>query len=197
MTKEKGTTKEKRKRNADRRVSPTSAPLSLYPPPLAGEGREGRGAHLAGVLAYRRSTTALAAASERRSSAPDTRFLGLGRSAQSQMFERSGSKDRALLGGCYPLLPVPVQRASRRPVIGPAGRIFPERPRARVTSRRPRAPFSLRQPASPASVLYVRSPLESISDALAVNLRDGQVSLRCRIGQQANRIYGESGLAPW
>jgi hypothetical protein len=33
-----------------------------------------------------------------------------------------GSKDRALLNGRYPLLPVPVQRAPRRPVIVPAGR---------------------------------------------------------------------------
>jgi len=60
MTKEKGTTKEKRKRNADRRVHPTSAPLSPFPLPRAGEGREGaRRALKRSALAYRRSTTAL------------------------------------------------------------------------------------------------------------------------------------------
>ncbi len=80
------------------------------------------------ALACRRSTTALAAATERYSSAPATRFLELGRGARSQRFEQPGSKDRALLSGRYPLLPVPVQRASRRPVIVPAGRIFPEPP---------------------------------------------------------------------
>ncbi len=41
-----------------------------------------------------------------------------------------GSKDRALLNGRYPLLPVPVQRAPRRPVVVPAGRI-PEAARER------------------------------------------------------------------
>ena len=123
-------------------------PLSLLLPQRA--GRLGGGA-----LACRRSTTALAAATERYSSAPDTRFLGLGRGARSQRFEQPGSKDRALFSGRYPLLPVPVQRASRRPVIVPAGRIFPEPPGSGGDEPRPREPLSLRQPASPAGVLYV------------------------------------------
>ena len=37
-------------------------------------------------------------------------------------------KNRALFSGRYPLLPVPVQRAPRRPVIMPAGRSFPKPP---------------------------------------------------------------------
>ncbi len=118
---------EKRKQNADRRVIQPSAScdaahaLTLSHPAYAGGRR-------AGALACRRSTTALAAATERYSSAPDTRFLGLGRGARSQRFEQPGSKDRARLNGRYPLLPAPVQRASRRPVIVPAGRLFPEPP---------------------------------------------------------------------
>ena len=71
-------------------------PLSLSPPPRAGEGSGG------GTLAYRRSTAALAAASERRSSAPDTHFLGLGRTQRSQSFEQPGSKNRALLQRALP-----------------------------------------------------------------------------------------------
>jgi hypothetical protein len=114
------------------------------------------------ALACRRSTAALAAANERRSSAPATRFLGPGRSAQSRWFERS----RAFLSGRYPLLPVPVQRVS------PADRswcrpgVYPRsRPGAAVTSRRPREPLSLRPPASPASVLLrERDSIRSVSE---------------------------------
>ncbi len=126
------------------------APFVSSPPPTC--GRFGSG----GALACRRSTTALAAANERYSSTPDTRFLGLGRAARSQRFEQPGSKNRALFSGRYPLLPVPVQRASRRPVFMPAGRIPRSRPGAEVTSPRPREPLSLRQPVSPAGVLYMK-----------------------------------------
>jgi hypothetical protein len=45
--------------------------------------------------------------------------------------------------GRYPSPPVPVQRASRRPVIMPAGR-FPEAARERGYEPRPRVPLSLR-----------------------------------------------------
>ena len=122
--------RKKQKKEAERRQTrdPTvrilrcgARPLVLLLPKRAGGWERG-------ALACRRSTTALAAATERYSSAPDTRFLGLGRGARSQMFEQPGSKDRALLSGRYPLLPVPVQRASRGPVIVPAGRISPEPP---------------------------------------------------------------------
>jgi hypothetical protein len=86
------------------------------------------------ALACRRSTTALAAATERHSSAPERASWDV---AQN---------------GRYPSLPVPVQRAPRRPVIMPAGRMTRSRPGAEVTSPRPREPLSLRQPVSPADV---------------------------------------------
>ena len=60
---------------------------------------------LAGALACRRSTTALAAASQRHRSVPDA---------------LPGTR---LRDGRYPPPPVPVQRQSRRPVVMPAGRI--------------------------------------------------------------------------
>ena len=92
-----------------------------FPPPNLSRlrGRHGGG------LACRRSTTALAAASQRRSSAPE-------RASWDSVgaHDPDGSKDRALLNGRYPLLPVPVQRPSRRPVIMPAGRL-PEAARER------------------------------------------------------------------
>jgi hypothetical protein len=70
-----------------------------------------------GALACRRSTAALAAANQRRRSAP-------ARASWDAVgaHDLDGSKDRALLRGRYPLLPVPVQRAPRRPVMVPAGR---------------------------------------------------------------------------
>jgi hypothetical protein len=48
-----------------------------------------------------------------------------------------------LKDGCYPSPPVPVQRASRRPVIMPAGRL-PRAARERGYEPRPRVPLSLR-----------------------------------------------------
>jgi hypothetical protein len=62
--------------------------------------------------AYRRSTAALAAANQRRRSAPDA------------------LPGTWLRGGGWPPPPVPVQRSNRRPVIMPAGR-YPEAARVR------------------------------------------------------------------
>jgi hypothetical protein len=125
------------RRNADRRVilPPASTDADARPDlsHLPRAGRAGRGA-----LACRRSTAALAAANQRHRSAP-------ARASWDVVGAHSpdGSKDRVLLNGRYPRLPVPVQRAPRRPVITPAGRF------AAVTSRRPREPHSPRPPASP------------------------------------------------
>jgi hypothetical protein len=93
------------------------------------------------ALACRRSTAALAAASQRRRSAP-------ARASWDAVGAHSpdGSKDRALLNGRYPRLPVPVQRAPRRPVIVPAGRI-PRAARERGYKPRPQEPHSLHRSA--------------------------------------------------
>jgi hypothetical protein len=101
------------RRNADRRVCPTSAPATFILPPLAGKGRGGGAARVQrDALACRRSTAALAAANQRRRSAP-----------------ARASWDAAFAGvSC--ISPVPVQRASRRPVMVPAGR-FPGAARGR------------------------------------------------------------------
>jgi hypothetical protein len=58
-----------------------------------------------------------------------------------------------LRNGCYPSPPVPVQRASRRPVIVPAGRL-PRAARERGYEPRPRAPLSLRSTAVTGDVPY-------------------------------------------
>ncbi len=133
-TKRKGN---KRRRNAGRRISNDPH-------------RRMRRALKASALACRRSTAALAAANERRSSAPATRFLGPGRSARSRWFERSCAAQRALPApSCPSPAGCPADRSSCRPGVYPRSR-----PGAAVTSRRPREPLSLRQPASPACVLY-------------------------------------------
>ncbi len=100
--------------------SGTPAGALVHPPRLTGAARAKRRA-----LACRRSTTALAAANQRRSSAPErASWDAVG------AHDPDGSKDRARFNGRYPLLPVPVQRHGRRPVIVPAGR-FPEAARER------------------------------------------------------------------
>src|SRR5579863_10516688 len=98
------------------RIDGCGAPPS-HPPLRAEEDKEG-------ALACRRSTAALAAANERRSSAPATRFLGLGRSARSRWFERP----RAFLAGVTRSFLSQSSGVSRRPVILPAGRISQEPP---------------------------------------------------------------------
>ena len=137
------------KRNADKRCATTSAP----PPsssPACGGGREGArhrphpypppprgGGHGRGRLACRRSTTALAAATERHRSASATRLPGTWSARAPRWFERRARRnalgpdgpDRSRHRGRYPRLPVPVQRdCTRSPVMMPAGRVLPKPP---------------------------------------------------------------------
>jgi hypothetical protein len=103
------------RRNADRRVSPTSAP----PPsssPLRGGQRRGRGARpseRARLSAFHRATC-------------------LGEPTPTAQLRLRASWDVALTGVTH-LQPVPVQRVPRRPVIMPAGRI-PEAARGLISS---------------------------------------------------------------
>ena len=111
----------KGRRSADRRNCPRSTPRRRALPLV---GARGVGA-LTGAHAYRRSAAALVAANERRHSTPGRASWDL-------------AKD-----GCYPSPPVPVQRASRKPVIMPAGRL----PRAaRERFARPPAGTALTPP---------------------------------------------------
>ncbi len=108
------------------------APLSLSPPRL--RGRVGKGA-----LASRRSTTALAAATERHRSARATRLPRTGSERATPMVRKIARIALAARGirrdcdngsrGHYPLLAVPAQRdCTRRPVMMPAGRVLPKPP---------------------------------------------------------------------
>jgi hypothetical protein len=126
-------------------------------PPARGAQRRGRGARPAGRAACRRSTTALAAASQRRSSAPDALpgdVVGA--------HDPDGSKDRALLNGRYPLLPVPVQRSSSQTGHSAGRALSRSRPGVTVTSRHPREPHPLHRPVSPADVLPKRDLIRFI-----------------------------------
>ena len=119
------------------------------------------------ALACRRSTAALAAANERRSSAPATRFLGPGRSARSRWFERSCAAQRALPApSCPSPASFPAGRSWCRPGVYPRSR-----PGAAVTSRRPREPLSPRQPASPADVLYGSEICEKFVAEMGTNVK--------------------------
>ncbi len=102
-------------REAERRQAHQSKP-----PRLTGAARAKRRA-----LACRRSTTALAAATERHSSAPAPRFLGPGRSARPRWFERSCT---FFAGVTRSFLSQSSEFFTRRPVIVPAGRILPKPP---------------------------------------------------------------------
>ena len=106
------------------------------------------------ALACRRSTAALAAASERRSSAPVRASWDL-----VGAHDPDGSKDRARFNGRYPLLPVPVQRLASQTGHYAGRALSRSRPSAAVTSGRPREPHSFRQPASPAGVLHAERGL--------------------------------------
>ena len=89
------------------------------------------------ALACRRSTTALAAANQRRSSTPERASWDL------------------VENGRYPLPAYP-SPATKSQTGHRAGRASSRsRPGAEVTSPRPREPLSLRQPVSPAGVLYM------------------------------------------
>ena len=104
------TTKEKRKRNADRRVCPTSAPYGrgahpcLFPLPRV-RGRVEEGARSPIGVPRRLLPSGLSALG--RSSRPG--FLGRGRTFDPVRSPQPGSKDLALLHGRYPRPPVPVQ----------------------------------------------------------------------------------------
>jgi hypothetical protein len=119
------------RRNADRRVCPTSAPATFILPACGGGQRRGRGARPAGALACRRSTAALAAANQRRRSAP------------ARASWDAADIRRYLKRAC------PSPASSSQTGHG-AGRAFcRSRPGTAVTSRRPREPHSPRPPASP------------------------------------------------
>ena len=139
-------TKEKRKQNADRRVILPSAScdaaraLCLFSSPEIGEDWEGRarlsafhhGACCSERTPQLSSRYALPGTWSGRT-IPNVRTTWFERPrAFQRMIRKSGcrfsGKIMRQLNGRYPLLPVPVQRASRRPVIVPAGRIFPEPP---------------------------------------------------------------------
>jgi hypothetical protein len=121
-------------RKAERRQTRRSnlRTRNLHPPPLAGEDRGGGAARVRrDALACRRSTAALAAANQRRRSAPE-------RASWDAAHIR-----RYLKRAC----PSP---ASFSQTGHGAGRAFSRsRPRTAVTSRRPREPHSPRPPASP------------------------------------------------
>ncbi len=137
-------TKEKGKRNADRRVQPTSASRD------AAHARRG-------MLAYRRSTAALAAASERRSSAPDTHFLGLGRTRDPKASNNRVRKTVRSFSGRYPRLPVPVQRdCTRGPVMMPSGRVLPKPPGSTGDEPMPAGTAPAPPPGSPPDGVLVR-----------------------------------------
>ena len=107
----------KGKRNAERRCSTTAAPHGAARAPCGG------------ALASRRSTTALAAATERHRSARATRLPGTCSERPPRWFERrSASQHRreadgrppCVTRGRYPRLTVPVQRdCTRSPVMMP------------------------------------------------------------------------------
>jgi len=100
----------KRKRNAARRMFPSSASRDAararisFPPPACGGGLGG------GTLACRRSTTALTVGAFAPSARRRPGFLGLGESALPYHARPNrGAKDSAPLHGRYPRPPVPVQ----------------------------------------------------------------------------------------
>ncbi len=140
-------TKEKRKQNADSRVILPSASrdaaraLCLFPSPnvrgRVGSGRARLSAFHHGACCGERtpqlnSRYALPGTWSGRT-IPNVRTTWFERPrAVQRLIRKSGcrfsGKIMRQLNGRYPLLPVPVQRASRRPVIVPAGRISPEPP---------------------------------------------------------------------
>ncbi len=138
------TTKKKRKRNADRRVSQPPhlsmrrAPLSLPPPPRAGEGWGG------GALAYRRSTTALAVRAFGPWAQLQARLPGTWQDVRSGTVAPTGEQRSCALTRALPAPACPSPgNAPPGPVIVPVS-MMPEAARERSVSFRPRAPHSLR-----------------------------------------------------
>ena len=117
-----------------------------------------------GALASRRSTTALAAATERHRSARATRLPGTRSERTSRWFERRRASQRTtrsrqtglpcVTRGRYPRLTVPAQRdCTRSPVMMPSGRVLPKPPESRGDEPRPAGtalapPDGVTQPAS-------------------------------------------------
>jgi hypothetical protein len=148
-------------RGAKRRSNPESAAVTLDCfAPLAMTKRKAerrqtlcnnlrasrRGTAPKGRLACRRSTTALAAATERHRSASAYALPGK-RSERTVPMVR---KTARLFRGRYPRLPVPVQRVpTRRPVFMPAGRIVPKPPGSGGDKPPPAGTAPLRPPVSP------------------------------------------------
>ena len=128
-----------RKRKAERRKA-----LFRNRRALAGTARA-----LGGALASRRSTTALAAATERHRSARATRLPGTRSERPPRWFERRSASQRTftrkptaglpcVTRGRYPRLTVPVQRdCTRSPVMMPSGRVLPKPPESRGDEPRP------------------------------------------------------------
>ena len=122
--------KEKRKRNADRRVSSTSAP------------RE-RGARPTGRAAYRRSTTALTVGALAPSAQLQARLPGTRQDASSCKPTPTGERRRCAVTRALPAPACPSPgNAPPRPAVVPV-RMMPETARERGVSFRPRAPHSL------------------------------------------------------
>jgi hypothetical protein len=131
----------------ERKASGTPAGALVHPPHQADAARAKRRA-----LACRRSTTALAAANQRRSSAPERASW-------------DAAKTRVL-----PALACP-SPATKSQTGRHAGRAFSRnRPGAEVTSPHPREPLSPRQPVSPADVLY-RSEIGGFVTEIATDVK--------------------------
>ena len=123
-------TKERRKRNADRRVQPTSAP-------------HGRGAHEAGALAYRRSTTALTVRAFGPWAQLQARLPGTRQDVRSGTVASTGERRPRVLTRALPAPACPSPgNAPPGPVVVPVS-MMPEAARVRSVSFRPRAPHSL------------------------------------------------------
>ena len=139
------TTKEKRKRNADRRVQPTSAPYGrgarpcLFPlSRLRGRVRGG------GTLAYRRSTTALTVRAFGPWAQLQARLPGTRQDVRSCTVAPTGEQRPRALTRALPAPACPSPgNAPPGPVVVPVS-MMPEAARVRSVSFRARAPHSLR-----------------------------------------------------
>ena len=124
------TTKEKRKRNADRRVYPTSAPLRARRAP-------------AGALAYRRSTTALTVRAFGPWAQLQARLPGTWQDVRSGTVAPTGERRPRVLTRALPAPACPSPgNAPPGPVVVPVS-MMPKAARVRSVSFRARAPHSL------------------------------------------------------
>ena len=129
-----GAVSNKRKRNAERRMLHWPRHVGQMVPSAGARTRccphpilpRLRGRPRRGQLACRRSTTALAAATERHRSAPVTRFLG--RNEVGAGVTRSRPSQCSAPCIVLPRLRGRIKVGGRRPVIVPAGRFYPEPP---------------------------------------------------------------------